>query len=87
MKSLTGYALNKAYEQVEKLGDKLFEVNKLIDWEKFRLIVGDMYNNRGEKGGRSNVDEILMVSFWFCKRGMDCLILSLNARYQIGFHL
>src|SRR5665648_85465 len=61
MKSLTQFALNKAYERVEKLGDKLIEANNVIDWVKFRPIVADMYDNHTEKGGRPNYDEILMV--------------------------
>jgi len=61
MKSLTQFALNKAYERVEKLGDKLIEANKVIDWNKFRPIVADMYDNHTKKGGRPNYDEILMV--------------------------
>ena len=33
----------------------------MIDWDKFRPIVADMYDNHTEKGGRPNYDEILMV--------------------------
>jgi hypothetical protein len=32
-----------------------------IDWDAFRLIVGEMYENRSERGGRPNIDELLMV--------------------------
>jgi len=61
MKSLTQFALNKAYERVEKLGDKLIDANNVIDWQKFKPIVADMYDNQSPKGGRPNFDEILMV--------------------------
>ena len=43
MKSLTQFALNKAYERVEKWGDKLIEANQVIDWQKSKPIVADMY--------------------------------------------
>ena len=37
------------------------EIESVIDWEAFRLIVGEMYENRSERGGRPNIDEVLMV--------------------------
>lgn len=43
------------------MGDRLSEIEKLIDWEAFRSIVGDMYDNKTEKGGRPNIDEIIMI--------------------------
>lgn len=39
----------------------MIQANEVIDWEKFRSIVADMYDNRSEKGVRPNYDEILMV--------------------------
>ncbi len=60
MKSFTQFALNKACERVEKLGDKLIRTNEVIDWAKFRPIVSGMYANRSERG-RPNFDEVLMV--------------------------
>ncbi len=61
MKSLIDFALNEEYERVKKLGDRLMEIESVIDWEAFRLIVGEMYENRSERGGRPNIDEVLMV--------------------------
>lgn len=49
------------YARVEKLGDKLAEINPLIDWEAFRPIITEMYDNKSEKGGRPNNDEIVMI--------------------------
>ena len=60
MTSFIDYALREEYKQVERLGDKLSEINMLIDWEKFRPIVAGMYDNKSEKGGRPNIDEIVM---------------------------
>jgi len=59
--TLTGFALNEEYKHFARLGDKLAEVNSLINWEAFRPIVGVMYNNKSEKGGRPNIDEIMMI--------------------------
>ena len=53
--------LKKAYENVSKNGDKLAEADKLIDWEAFRPIIRPRYHNRTPRGGRPNVDEVVMV--------------------------
>jgi IS5 family transposase len=54
--------LNEAYKRVERLGDRLAEIESAIDWEAFvRPIVGDMFDNRSERGGRPNIDEVVMV--------------------------
>ena len=46
MKSLTDFAFNEEYERVKLLGDRLAEIESLIDWEAFRPIVGAMYDNK-----------------------------------------
>ena len=61
MGSFTEFAFQEEYQRVERLGDKLSEIDKLIDWEAFRPIVANMYDNKTEKGGRPNVDEIVMI--------------------------
>ncbi len=40
MKSFNDYFMNKEYARVELLGDKLAEIDPLIDWEVFRPIIG-----------------------------------------------
>ena len=61
MDDLTSFALNEEYRIVKKLGDKLAEIDALIDWEAFRPIVRGLYTNGTEKGGRPNTDEVVMV--------------------------
>jgi len=61
MKSLTDFAFNEEYKRVQRLGDRLAEIESLIDWGAFRPIVGELYDNRSERGGRPNVDEVVMV--------------------------
>ena len=61
MDSFIAFALRKKYESVEKLGDPLSDIGCLFDWERFRPLLGDMYNNKSEKGGRPNYDEVLMI--------------------------
>jgi len=39
MDSLIDFALKREYERLQKLGDRLNDVNKLIDWKLFKPIV------------------------------------------------
>ena len=61
IKSLIDHSLKEEYEKVKKLGDKLSEIDSLINWEAFRPIIAGMYKNNTEKGGRPNIDEIVMT--------------------------
>ena len=61
MNSFESYFLRKAYENVRKNGDRLAIVDGLIDWEAFRPIIRGLYDNQSPKGGRPNVDEVVMV--------------------------
>ena len=53
--------LKKAYERIRKLGDKLAKIEPLIDWEAFRPIIAGLFDNRSERDGRPNLDEVVMV--------------------------
>jgi IS5 family transposase len=61
MSSFIDFALNEEYERVKQLGDRLMEIESVIDRGGVRLIVRGMYENRSERGGRPNIDEVLMV--------------------------
>jgi len=61
MGSLTDFGLNEEYKRIEQLGDKLAQLEAMIDWEAFRPIVAGLYDNRSEKGGRPNIDEVVMI--------------------------
>ncbi len=61
MSTFRTYMLKKAYENVKKHGDRLARVDSLIDWEAFRPIITPMYHNKTPRGGRPNVDEVMMV--------------------------
>jgi IS5 family transposase len=61
MDTFKAYMLRKAYKEVQKLGDRLAKIEPLIDWEAFRPIIRGLYDNRSERGGRPNVDEVVMV--------------------------
>jgi IS5 family transposase len=61
MENLVDFALEERYKSIKQLGDRLDEFSTLIDWGLFRPVVGDIYQNRTEQGGRPNMDIVLMV--------------------------
>jgi IS5 family transposase len=61
MDNLSDFAFREEYKRYAKLGDRLAEVDALIDWEAFRPIVADMFDNTSVKGGRPNIDEVIMI--------------------------
>ncbi len=61
MASFIDFAFREEYERVRILGDKLSEIDSIISWEAFRPIVKDIYDNKTEKGGHPNIDEIIMI--------------------------
>ena len=61
MDSFNTYLLRKRYIETARNGDRLAEVEPLINWTRFRPIIQPMYNNQRPSGGRPNFDEVLMV--------------------------
>ena len=61
METLVDFALEERYKSIKQLGDRLEEFSTLIEWECFRTVVGDIYQNRSEQGGRPNMGIVLMV--------------------------
>lgn len=60
MKTFTDFALKEEYKRIQLVGDKLSELESLIDWKPFRLILEPMYVNKTASGGRPEADVILM---------------------------
>lgn len=61
MVSLVSFSLKQAHKRVERLGDRLIEVEKLVDWERFRPIVAKLYADDLQMGGRPHTDEVVLV--------------------------
>ena len=80
--SFIDFAFQEEYQRVKNLGDKLSEIDALINWESFRPIVKDIYNNKTEKGGHPNKDEVMMIKIlvlqeWhFCNSRYDFLVTA-----------
>jgi len=61
MSGFGDYFLDQEYRKIVGLGNKLGELRDIIEWEKFRPIIGDMYYDTKDIGGRPHHDEILMI--------------------------
>ena len=68
MRSLTDFAILNEYERIKKLGDKLVEIGSRINWEGFRPKLEAMFKNNTERGGRPNVDVIMMLKSLFIQQ-------------------
>ena len=76
------YGLHQAYDRLAKLGDPLAQANKLLDWEGFRPIEEELYDNKTEKGGHPNIDFVLMM-FSYCSIGIAYPIKGWNGNWPI----
>ncbi len=63
--NMINYGLREKYEDFAVFGDKLAEMEKLVDWEAFRHMLSDLYRNDMDIGGRPNNDPVLMVKILF----------------------
>jgi IS5 family transposase len=68
MKNLTDFAISQEYERIKELGDKLVEVGNRVNWEAFRPKVEPLFNNKSEKGGRLNIDVVIMLKCLFIQQ-------------------
>jgi IS5 family transposase len=49
------------YNNVMALGDKLHEIDKIMDWNIFRPILSESYKNKIKKCGRPSNDVIISL--------------------------
>jgi len=61
MNTFKAYMLKKAYQRYQKLGDRLTKIEPLIDWDAFTPIIQGLYHNKTPRGGRPNMDPVVMV--------------------------
>jgi IS5 family transposase len=72
MRNLTDFAIRQEYEHIKELGDKLVEIGNRINWENFRPKLDVLFNNNTERGGRPNIDVIVMLRSLFIQQ-LYCL--------------
>lgn len=87
MSTFINFAIKGEYGRIAELGDRLGEVEKMIDWEKFRPIIKELYINNTEMGGRPNLDEVLMIKMMVLQQwhGLSDPELERQANDRISF--
>jgi len=88
MSSFKAYLLREIYKKTQKLGDKLYEIEPLIDWTAFTSIIQSLYTNQTPRGGRPNMDPVVMIKLlalqqWY---GLSDPELERQANDRISFH-
>jgi IS5 family transposase len=61
MRTLIDFAIRAEYARVKALGDDLSEIESLINWDRFRSLEPLIYKNKTSRGGRPNLDIVVMV--------------------------
>ena len=87
MSDFSDYFLSQEYTKIAGLGNKLGEIRDIIDWEKFRPIIADMYRDNKEVGGRPHNDEIMMIKMLFLAgwHGLSDYEVELLAMDRLSF--
>ena len=71
MSNIVDYGLREAYKSMKSM-DKLAQIDPMINWESLRPIVKELYRNDTDKGGRPNIDEIVMIKTLFLQSMYNC---------------
>jgi len=87
MDTFKAYMLRKAYQKIQKLGDKLAKIEPLIDWKAFTPIIQPLHHNKGPQGGRPNIDSGVMVKLLVLQQwyGLSDPELERQAMDRINF--
>ena len=70
MRTLIDFAIRTEYSRFKGCRDGLCEIGSQIDWERFRFLEPLLYKNKTSRGGRPNIDIVIMVKLlvlqhWF----------------------
>ena len=68
MRNLTDFAIRHEYERIKELGDRLVEIWNRINWDDFRPKLDILFCNNTERGGRPNIDVIVMLRCLFIQQ-------------------
>ena len=71
MSYIVDYGRREAYKSMKSM-DKLAQIDPMINWESLRPIVKELYRNDTDKGGRPNIDEIVMIKTLFLQSMYNC---------------
>jgi IS5 family transposase len=70
MRTLIDFAIRAEYSRVKAIRNDLYEIGSQIDWERFRFLEPLIYKNKTCRGGRPNIDIVIMIKLlalqhWF----------------------
>ena len=70
MRTLIDFAIKTEYGRIKEIRDDLCEIGSQIDWERFRFLEPLIYKNKTCRGGRPNIDIVIMIKLlalqhWF----------------------
>lgn len=82
------YILKEKYQKIRGLGDRLELMKQQIDWKPFIKIVGDVFDDNKEIGGRPHTEEAVIVrcmllQAWY---GLSDPELEFQCHDRISFH-
>jgi transposase, IS5 family len=85
MDSFTVWLLKGLHSKQEK--SRLSQISNMIDWNPFRQILEEMYENKSAKGGRPNIDVILMFKILILQKwyGLSDLEVERQMADRISF--
>ena len=89
MRSLIDFAIRAEYARIKALGDDLCEIGSQIDWERFRFLEPLMYKNKTSRGGRPNIDIVIMIKHLVLQRwfGLSDPELERQVADRISFRI
>jgi IS5 family transposase len=90
MRTLIDFSILQEYnEEVLPRGDKLSALAALVDWNRFLLIGNSLYKNNTEKGGRPNINIIIMIKLLILQQlyGLSDPQLELQIADRISFRV
>jgi len=69
--SFNTFVLREAYRRYQKLGDRLTDAERLIDWKAFTPIIAGLFSNNTPLRGRANYDVSLMLKLLVLQQWHD----------------
>jgi len=90
MRTLIDFSILQEYNQkVLPRGDKLLSIAGLVDWKRFLPIGDGLYKNNTERGGRPNIDIIIMIKLLVLQKmfGLSDPQLELQVADRISFRV
>jgi IS5 family transposase len=90
MRTLIDFSIFQEYnEEVQPRGDRLLTLAKLVDWNDFKKFGKDLYRNKSKRGGRPNIDIIIMVKLLILQQlyGLSDPQLELQVADRFSFRV